>query len=110
MRIVGLKEFRSLPVGTVFLIFVPGGAEELRVLEKIWEVDFISTNIIYNLVGEDDDTLNRMEADSSLSISVDFYSAERDGCFDDDQLFAVYDKRDIEGLINRLTKSLEAYK
>ena len=41
------------------------------------------------------------------SLALDFECVQRDGCFDEDQLFAVFEPEDIKGLINILTGCLK---
>lgn len=50
----------------------------------------------------------RMERGESLP--VDFEYSSREGMFDDKQLFAVYEREDVEKLIDRLTKTLKENK
>jgi hypothetical protein len=63
------------------------------------EVDCSSSEDLANL-------LFLAEKDSSLSVPLNFDSTIRDGMFNGGQLFAVYEKHDIQGLIYKLVKSL----
>lgn len=49
--------------------------------------------------------LDRCQA-SGESYDVDLEWSSRDGCFEDDQLFIIWEKKDIELLIERLKKCL----
>jgi len=40
------------------------------------------------------------------SVEVDFENTSRDGMFEDEQLYAVYEKEDVEKLIARLQQTL----
>ena len=46
--------------------------------------------------------------DKGLSLALDFYCTCRNGRFEDDQLYAIYEKDDIRGLIEKLKSCLDA--
>lgn len=106
MRIVNLKEFRAMPNGTVFMKYKPEFFESLQVKGDTWDYDFISAEITNEIEcsgsEEMDFILGKAELDSSYSITLDFDCGGRDGLFDEEQLFAVYEQKDIDGLINKL--------
>ena len=111
MKIVTLQEFMALPEGTLFMKYEPCVFEDLQVKGETWERDFISTNITYqpDCTGSDDfaDKLYLAQG-TGESILMDFDSMRRDGCFDKAQLFAVYDRRDIEMLQDKLKRCAES--
>lgn len=41
---------------------------------------------------------------NGTSVSMDFYCEGRDGCFEDDQIFAVFEPQDVKDLISRLER------
>lgn len=87
--------------------------EELQCKGATWEYDFLSENISNwvecNSSDDMDDKL-QLAQDTGASIRLDFDSSGRDGCFDDDQLFAVYERLDVEMLQDKLTRCLtQAY-
>lgn len=45
--------------------------------------------------------------DTGESVALDFHCEARDGLFEDDQLFAVWEKKDVEALIARLHEALQ---
>lgn len=113
MRIVNLTEFRKLKPGTVFMKYTPQYFEELCVKGDTWDSDFlceaITNEIDCNDSGERCDCLFEAQEDSAKSLKLDFDCTGRDGCHDPNQLFAVYEKEDLQGLIRKLQYSLEAY-
>lgn len=111
MRIVNLATFRAMPEGTIFMKYEPCIFDTLSVKGETWEHDWTYANISYEIESTDSGDfaakLEDAERNPSMSIPMDFDCYGRDGCFEDDQLFAVYDKADIEGLIAKLLKCKE---
>ena len=106
MRILSLEEFRKMPEGTVFMKYEPCVFEDLQVKGETWETDFIAANITY-CTGSGDFSDKLFAAQKSgESILLDFDCYGRDGCFEKGQLFAVYEKRDIKMLIDKLNRCL----
>jgi hypothetical protein len=114
MRIVGLKEFLTLPVGTVYGKYAPSYIEGIEIKgencgERDWIVQHI--DIVGNLERSHSSTdmcdlLDDLERDVSASEPLAFNVMGRDGCFNDEQLFAVLERQDHERLIERLTQAL----
>jgi hypothetical protein len=73
-----------------------------------WTNDFVTSKIVGNFGGassrEDIEIIEQME--KGISHPVDFESTCRDGFFDESQMFAIFEKQDIEALIERLKKCL----
>jgi len=110
MKIVDFKEFLALPAGTVYMKYEPCVFEDLCVKEdSLKNRDFLYSNITYDIDcnGSDDFFAKLFEAEENKqSLKTDFNMVGRDGCFKDDQLFAVYEKEDVERLIAKLNDSL----
>jgi len=114
MRIVGLKEFLRLPVGTVYAKYEPSYTQGLEIKgdncgERDWIVQYLDP--IGNMERSRGSTdmcamLDDLEADATTSEPLAFTVMGRDGCFKDDQLFAVLERQDHERLIERLTLAL----
>jgi len=111
MQIVNLTEFRALPSGTLFMKYDPCVFEGLSVKGATWETDFlyadITTEIECSGTTEMIDIMNEAENDSKVSIPIDFDCYGRDGCFQDNQLFAVYEKHDCANLIQKIQSSMQ---
>lgn len=107
MRIVNRDTFISLPEGTVFCEYTPQMFGNLMVKGEsiVWEDgnDYLELSL--------NDSINfEMLEIHSINIPMDFDGGGRNGCFKYDQLYAVWDRKDVEGLIARLNLSLmEAY-
>lgn len=106
MKIVDRKTFLSLPAGTLFSTYQPCVFGDLRIKgDSIGEIDFfyqpITDAIACNDSSEFAEKLDAAQA-SGASLSMDFDCQGRDGMFDADQLFAVWEPADVAALIARL--------
>ena len=115
MRIVDLSTFLKLPEGTVYQKYKPQYFEDLQVkAQSLGTNDFIYADLTGNIENDSSedfsDKVRLMEKNPELSLELDFDCYARDGFFDVDQLFAIWEKQDIEGLIDKLNHCLtEAY-
>lgn len=110
MKIVNLEQFRELPSGTLFMKYEPCVFEDLCAKGDTLEHDWLYENIAYSIeCTSSDDFGNKLNdaEEQGISLAMDFDSTGRDGCFDDSQLFAVYEKADIEMLIDKLNRCKE---
>lgn len=113
MKIVDLDTFRSMPSGTVFMKYEPCVFDLPQIKGGTWEHDFASTELapaIFN--NGTDDLITRLDDaekfGARLTLDYDYYG--RDGCFDKDQLFAVYEREDLEQMVTELQRCIkEAY-
>lgn len=116
MIIVDRKTFLDMPAETVFSFYEPcifsGPAIKGKTLFSDGEaIDFFYTN---EFAGPIDAMSSGDEAEmlfdaqrNGTSLPLCFDTLQRDGCFDHDQLYAVYERRDVEALIERLKKTLQ---
>ena len=109
MRIVNRKEFLELPSGTVFSKYKPCIFDGLYIKSySIGTNDFLYQSLIGNIKCSDgvefsDILFSAVEKQSN--IELDFELPERDGLFDDEQLFAIYSKDDVTELVITLLES-----
>jgi len=111
MKIVNRNEFLKLPPGTIAMKYQPCVFGEIFIKEEtIGESgDFF---LQYPLTCTQSETtveevgLLFDAQENKTSLKMDFDCSQRDGCFDEKQLFAVYEKTDLEGLIKRLNDCL----
>lgn len=105
MRIVNRDKFLELPPNTIFSKFDPNVFyAPLIKMESIGENDFYYTPISGDIdcgILDEDDVISDMVKKGDSGILI-FDTEYRDGLFDDDQLFAVWDKQDVKRLIQRL--------
>jgi hypothetical protein len=108
MRIVKRKEFLALPVGTIFSKYYTMGIfNGLNIKGETWGDDFLYLNLIDNKrisnPSEMVDFFEKAEADSSVEFSMNLDEWSRDGLYEVEQLFAVYDNLDKLRLINKIS-------
>lgn len=110
MRIVDAETFLKLPSGTVYALYKPYCFDEqLRIKAQTWHPDFVYTTLIGAIESEGGgDCLRQFErAECGESIPMDFDGYGRDGSMDMTRKYAIYEKEDIENLIDRLQQTLE---
>lgn len=105
MKILNRKEFLLLPENTLFAKYHPCVIGELAIKGETFGNDFYVQSIADSI--EANDTGEFIEklaaAENGEDIRLDLNCEGRDGMFDDDQLFMVYDKQDVEAIIKRLS-------
>lgn len=110
MRIVDLTTFRAMPVGTLYSKYAPCYFVDLAIKGETLAYDFLTQQIAdaIDCTGSDDFShkLDHSQIHGS-SVAMDFHCLGRDGCFDKDQLFAVWERADVEALISRLQETLK---
>jgi hypothetical protein len=111
MKFVTREEFLKLPAGIVYSIYTPHNIRELRIKDDTifgmyhTAIDFYSTSLIGNVDCENSDKyFDILEAKQDFK--ADYDCTERDGMFDKEIEYVIYDKEDVEYLINILTESL----
>ena len=111
MRIVDRTTFLALPAGTVFAKYAPQYFDELAIKGETSGPDFYVQQLVPWFEGAEDDA-SYSEAINAImngqpSPPLDYHCEARDGLFDDDQLFAVFDELDLSALIARLQEAAE---
>lgn len=108
MRIVDQDEFLSMPAGTVYSEYMPQVFTGLFVKEsgsEKYSNDYIETSLIGNIKCEDSSEFAEKLFDAvevGSEVDLDFESGGRNGMFNSEQLYAVYSKEDVKGLIDKL--------
>lgn len=112
MRIVDRKTFLALPAGTVYAKYETGVLDSPDIKDETvgFGVDWYFQPLTPDFEGVTDslghhNALLAMQA-GAPSPPVDYDVTSRDGYFDQDQLFAVWDRPDLEALIARLQRAL----
>jgi hypothetical protein len=106
MKIVSKAVFLSMPVGTVYCEFVPMVFEDLQIyLGRVGDYnDFVSKPLwaMDTAAAKNDYVIAHEAMAANKSIELDFDSTGRDGMNDDAQLYAVFERKDLLGLVNQL--------
>jgi hypothetical protein len=109
MKIVNRETFLKMPAETVYSEYKPCAFDQVCIKGETTGNDFYVNYVTQTLDCKNSeefvDILFAAEK-SGDSFPLDFDTEGRDGMFDDEQLFAVWDKQDIEGLIERLKQTI----
>lgn len=108
MRIVNREEFLKLPSDTLFSLYTPQYFGEIMIKgDTIWPNDFryqdINEAVDCRSSNEFTEILYSAE-EKGTSFKMNFERWSRDGLYDNDQLYAVWDDEDVKALIVRLNK------
>jgi hypothetical protein len=114
MKIINRTQFLALPAGTVYCEFRPHHFDAFMVKGVKMGNDFEEIPLTDQMkLAEDEQWVDKiLEVMDGAEAQMDFDSSSRNGFFDADALFAVWDMADIRGLIDKLSGCLEssAYK
>jgi len=106
MKIMSRKSFLKCPPGTLYSEYEPCCFGPLLIkgpsLENDWFCQQINDAIEHSNSDEFIDILHKAER-TGEGIPMNFYFEGRDGGYVEDQLFAVWGKKDVESLIKRLS-------
>ena len=107
MKIVDLKTFRKLPSNTLFSKYEPYVFDSLEIKGDTLEHDFLTQSIHSSIdcLGSEEfvEKLDQAQ-ETGESLEMDFDCQGRDGCFEKDQLFAIWEPDDVIDLIDQLKK------
>lgn len=108
MKIVDRKAFLALPADTLYSKYAPCYMETTNIKgESIGDIDWYASDIHDAIKCNSSidfvDILGEAEANGT-SMAMDFETQCRDGCYDQDQLFAVWESADVLALIERLKR------
>lgn len=109
MKIVNRTQFLALPAQTLFSKYEPCCFGELEIKSDSLRNDWLTQDIAGAIAnnGSEDFASKLFDAEiNGTSLPMDFDCLGRDGCFDEGQLFAVWEKADVEALIGRLIRCL----
>lgn len=114
MRIVDRKTFLAMPVGTVFAKYDPSIIREPMVKFDSSAFNGELIDFYYASLTDEVDCSGSFERDGIMDaaehegvpFALHFNTQCRDGMYDADQLFAVWDRDDVVGLIARLQLAL----
>lgn len=117
MKIVDRATFLALPLETLFSKYQPCAFEDMCIKgdticrEGGAPIDFYFQALVDAVAADDSGeffaTLDQAEQ-TGESVRLDFDCQQRDGCFDQDQLFAVWERADVDALIDRLRTAVAA--
>jgi hypothetical protein len=111
MKIVNRKTFLAMPPKIVFMKYEPEVFEGLAIKEETIKDcnDFFFSNLHDSIDAQNNAECTKfltLAEEAGESVPLDFEILQRDGCFNDEQLFAVLEKWDVRNLIEVLKKAL----
>ena len=114
MKIINLESFKKMPKGTVFSKYAPTCFKELLIKDETIGDDFFYQNMIGNIECEPGFDLankcNQMEESQDVSFPLDFDNIKKETGpygYEKNRLFAIYEKKDVKGMIKRLREALK---
>lgn len=111
MKIASRKEFLALPNGILFRKYIPCEFQDMNIKTSTSENDFICVSFDWVDVdnpSQDDRHVLAKAVNEGESFKFAYDETFRDGLYDD-ELFAVYEKEDIEDLFGVIQGLLNSY-
>lgn len=106
MRIINLKQLLSLKGEALIQKYAPQYREGFEIyVGPCGTMDFVTVDLDSIENSGDMDLsyqFDDAESDPSVDLKLDLEFYGRDGCFEENQLFAVYTKKDLDDIISRL--------
>ena len=108
MRIINKQEFYKMPAGTLYSEFEPDILNNLLVKGQTFyngkePIDYLECSLIDCIdCNEHSNILTKADNDSNFSFDFNYDNFGRNGIFDEDQKYMVYEKKDVEKLIEFL--------
>jgi hypothetical protein len=107
MRIVNLATFLTMPEGTFYQKYQPCYFGHLAIFEgRCGEIDFISDDAIELPIPTE---LVDAMVEMNETCEVDFENTGRDGMFEPNQLFAVWERGDIKRLMTACERAMNNF-
>lgn len=110
MKIINRKQFLKAPEGTIYSEFKPCIIDGLYIknesLDNDWYYQDLISSIDCNDSGEYADKLFKSKNNPEYELRQDYNVSQRDGLFDEEQLFLIYDKDDVVKLMKTLFETL----
>jgi len=111
MKIVNRKQFLKLPNGTIYCSFnkknfsFNGFSLKLESLSNDWYYMDLTDFDNWDNSEERIENIQKMIAEGK-EYPLSLNCSSRDGMFEEDEMFCIYDKQDIERIINVLSESI----
>lgn len=114
MRIVDRKTFLAMPAGTIFSkTWKNGPVSGFQIKGDTWTNDFLCLDMV-GCIDCDDyypgsnviDTHDKL-VEQGISVPFDDEAYGRDGCFDDEDLFMIYEADDLRKIAAIIQRGIE---
>lgn len=111
MRILNRKEFLACPPNTLYSRYQPCIFGALEIKGDTWTNDWLYQPIADSIACHDSiehTELLEQSRETGRVLTMDMDCQSRDGCFNEDELFAVWETKDVKALIYRLLDCVTA--
>lgn len=107
MKIVNRKDFLAMPEGTLFCKYTPCFFDDISIKGESLINDFFYQQLVHPIAKDSGELFALLDSaeQSGETITNDLYCEGRDGCFDDDQMFLIFEPKDLLDLIRRLAEA-----
>jgi hypothetical protein len=108
MRVVDRKSFLALPPGTIYCKGVRWAFDAMCIKDDSLENDWIYLNMAWPSARDSGAAVDLL--DKSLETGSSFACEDafgRDGCFDDDAVFLIFEMDDLLALKNRVETAID---
>lgn len=101
MKVVNRKDFLKLPGGTIFCKGTKWCFDNLSIKGHSWEDDFLYVDLCNIDSNDTEQWVDRLEDSLNNGTSYPINNnTERDGMFDEEGIFLVFEKEDLKFLID----------
>jgi hypothetical protein len=109
MKIVNRPTFLTLPAGTLYQKFIPCVTDEQLAIKaaNCGDDDWFMMEISGTMIREENGFPSFQEMEDAGTSSPAQFICGRDGCFDKDQFFLVWERTDVEALVKILDSALK---
>ena len=108
MRVVNRTDFMNLPDNTVFCKYRSCCMDDIKIKTGNCGADFVCVDMKTPIGNEGEDSIDAyFRLDGGESVPLDMEATGRDGFFDNNQLFIVFDKVDIKAMISALQECVK---
>jgi len=99
MRVLRCKDFLDLPAGTLYCKGAEWHFGDMQVKGETFDNDWFTRTLNWPLAQDTGEAINKLETSLNGGSGFSLEDAEsRDGCFDPDALFLVYEEKDLREL------------
>ena len=108
MKIFSRSEFMKLPEGTIFSSGERFAFSYLHIKGETWGVDFLQSSLIDIESFSCQENFDRLDEMDQKGVSYPIRTSyEREGLFDENMVYLVYEKEDLKYMIEQMEKALE---
>ncbi len=102
-KIIDRKAFLNMPANTIYREYAPHIMGDVMIKGDSLDNDFWAQDLDNT---KTDDLCGMIEMLESGNVEFDLDCESRDAMFNDDQLYLIYEKKDVEQLFNRIAECL----